>query len=113
MDDTVIAGLSAQLRDKSLLRQECFINGGWIGAEDTIAVTDPATGVVIANVPRLGASHVRTAIESAQTAQRSWGAKTAKERSIILRKWFTLMMENQEDLAQIMTAEQGKPLAES
>ncbi len=82
-------------------------------ARETIDVTNPANGNVIIAVPKLGTAETRHAIEAAEKAQKLWAAKTAKERSVILRKWHNLMMEHQEDLAQIMTAEQGKPLAES
>jgi len=103
------------LNDPSLLREACYINGEWVSAASgkTIAVTNPATGKTIAHVPSMGASETRKAIEAANEALKSWAAKTAKERAAILRKWYDLMMANQEDLAQIMTAEQGKPLAES
>src|SRR6185295_4114098 len=75
--------------------------------------TNPVNDEVICTVPKLGAAETKLAIEAAQSAQKDWARKTAKERAGILRKWFNLMMENQEDLAQIMTAEQGKPLVES
>jgi succinate-semialdehyde dehydrogenase/glutarate-semialdehyde dehydrogenase len=102
-----------ELNDKSLLRKQCYIDGKWVGGDATIDVTNPATGASIATVPRFGASETTRAIEAAGRAKPGWAAKTAKERAAILRRWFELMMENQEDLAQIMTAEQGKPLAES
>ncbi|MGE0847191.1 MAG: NAD-dependent succinate-semialdehyde dehydrogenase [Flavobacteriaceae bacterium] len=101
------------LNDKSLLREACYIDGKWVAGDKVIDVTNPATGAVIATVPSLGAAETRKAIEAAGKAQKAWAAKTGKERANILRKWFDLMMANQEDLAQIMTAEQGKPLAES
>ena len=102
-----------KLNDKSLLKEQCYINGEWVGAEETIDVTNPATGEVIATVPKMGAAETRKAIDAAYEAKKEWAARTAKERSAILRRWFDLQMENQEDLAQILTAEQGKPLAES
>ncbi len=102
-----------KLDDKSLLKEQCYINGEWVGASETIDVTNPATGEVIATVPKMGAAETRKAIEGAYAAKKEWAARTAKERSGILRRWFDLQMENQEDLAQILTAEQGKPLAES
>ncbi|MFA9421918.1 MAG: aldehyde dehydrogenase family protein, partial [Gammaproteobacteria bacterium] len=80
---------------------------------ETLAVTNPATGEVIAEVASCGTVETRRAIEAAQIAHIAWRNKTAKERSAVLRKWFNLMMENQEDLARILTAEQGKPLAEA
>ena len=101
------------LSDKSLLKDKCFIDGGWVAGEATIAVTNPADDGLIGFVPKLGAAETRRAIEAAQRAQKEWARRTAKERAGVLRKWFNLMMENQEDLARIMTAEQGKPLAES
>ncbi len=113
MDIAKSQALKDLLKDKSLLKQECYINGLWVSGDDVIDVTNPVDGRVIGHVPKLGKAETRTAIESAQKAQKLWARKTAKERGGILRKWFTLMMENQEDLAQILTAEQGKPLAES
>ena len=101
------------LKDKSLLKEKCYIDGKWVGGSVTIDVTNPVDESVIGTVPKLGAAEARTAILAAQRAQKDWAKKTAKERAAILRKWFNLMMESQEDLAQIMTAEQGKPLAEA
>jgi succinate-semialdehyde dehydrogenase/glutarate-semialdehyde dehydrogenase len=101
------------LSKPSLLKDKCYIDGAWVGSDARIAVTNPADDSVVGYVPKLGAAETRRAIETAQRAQKDWARKTAKERAAILRKWFTLMLENQEDLARIMTAEQGKPLAES
>jgi succinate-semialdehyde dehydrogenase / glutarate-semialdehyde dehydrogenase len=103
------------LRDSKLFQQLCFINGSWTGADsgETIDVTNPATGQKIGTIPKMGAVETRRAIEAAQKAYPAWRAKTAHERSIILRRWSDLLLENQEDLAILMTAEQGKPLAES
>ncbi len=101
-----------KLNDPSLLRTQSFINGQWVGGPDA-DVENPATGEVIAKVPHLGAKDATAAVEAADAAFKPWSRKLAKERSAILRKWFDLIMANQEDLAQIMTAEQGKPLAES
>jgi succinate-semialdehyde dehydrogenase/glutarate-semialdehyde dehydrogenase len=101
------------LKDKSLLKDKCYINGKWLGGSDVITVTNPVDESPIITVPKLGQKETRAAIEAAQAAQKGWAAKTARERSAILRKWFNLMMENQDDLGQIMTAEQGKPLAEA
>ncbi|MEN9784305.1 MAG: NAD-dependent succinate-semialdehyde dehydrogenase, partial [Pseudomonadota bacterium] len=103
------------LKDKSLFRQQCYIDGAWVDADDkaTITVVNPATGVPVGTVPKMGVTETRRAIEAANAAWPAWRAKTAKERSIILRKWFDLMMANQEDLAKLMTVEQGKPIAES
>ena len=96
------------LKDKSLLKDKCYIDGKWVGGDASIDVTNPATDDVIVSVPKLGAAETKRHRSGAERAQKIWGAKTAKERAGILRKWFNLMMENQEDLAQIMTAEQGK-----
>lgn len=103
------------LKDPSLFRQACCIGGEWVQAASgkTLAVRNPATGVVIGEVPALGAAETRQAIEAAARAFPAWRALLAKERSAILRRLFTLMLENTDDLATIMTAEQGKPLAES
>ncbi|MBN3846624.1 NAD-dependent succinate-semialdehyde dehydrogenase [Paraburkholderia sp. Ac-20342] len=103
------------LRDPSLLREACFIAGEWHAgdASSAIAVTNPANDLLIGTVPRLGATEVRHCIESARTALPAWSAKTGKERAAILRRWYELMLDNQDDLATIMTCEQGKPLAES
>jgi len=104
-----------KLKDPKLLRNQCYIDGQWVDADSgkTLAVTNPATGELLGTVPSVGAAETRRAIEAANAAWPAWRAKTAKERSAILRKWAELMMINQEDLAVIMTAEQGKPLSES
>ncbi|NNM70810.1 NADP-dependent succinate-semialdehyde dehydrogenase [Enterovirga sp. DB1703] len=103
------------LSDPKLFRQQCYVDGAWVDADGgaTIAVDNPSTGDVLGTVPKMGAAETRRAIEAAEAALPAWRARTAKERSQILRRWFDLMMANQEDLAAIMTAEQGKPLAES
>jgi succinate-semialdehyde dehydrogenase / glutarate-semialdehyde dehydrogenase len=103
------------LKDPSLFRQQCYINGQWADADSgkTIDVTNPATGEVLGTIPNMGTVETRRAIEAANAAWAGWRKKTAKERANILRKLFNLMMENQEDLAVLMTAEQGKPMAES
>ncbi|CAH2031874.1 NADP-dependent succinate-semialdehyde dehydrogenase [Trichlorobacter ammonificans] len=103
------------LSDPALLRQQCYLNGQWLHADTdgTIDVVNPADGRIIGTVPRMGTSETRRAIEAAHVAFPEWRARTAKERAAILRRWFELIMANQEDLAVIMTAEQGKPLAES
>jgi succinate-semialdehyde dehydrogenase/glutarate-semialdehyde dehydrogenase len=95
--------------------EKAYINGQWLEADNkaTISVTNPATGQVIGTVPNMGAAETRRAIDFANQALPAWRAKTAKERARILRKWFDLIMQNQESLAQLMTAEQGKPLEES
>src|SRR3954466_15205086 len=110
------AGLpSLPLKDPKLFREQCYIDGQWLGADSrkSFAVDNPATGETLGSVPDMGRAETRRAIEAAERAWPSWRDKTAKERAVILRKWFDLMMANQEDLAQIMTAEQGKPLSES
>jgi succinate-semialdehyde dehydrogenase / glutarate-semialdehyde dehydrogenase len=106
---------SLKLKDRTLFRQQCYVDGAWRNADSgkTLAVTNPATGEVLGTVPNMGAAETRHAVEAANAAWPAWRAKTAKERSAILRKWAELMMANQEDLAIIMTAEQGKPLTES
>ena len=101
-----------QLRDPSLLREQCYVGGAWVGDPAT-AVTDPATGEAIARVPRFGAAETRRAIDAAHAAFPAWARKTGKERARLLRAWFDLMMASREDLALIMTTEQGKPLAEA
>ena len=104
-----------ELKNKSLFRQECFVGGKWIKSisGETIDVDNPATQSSIGNVPKCGSSETETAINAANDAFQDWKNKTAKERSIILKKWHDLILENIEDLAHIMTVEQGKPLAES
>jgi len=106
---------SLNLKDPTLFREACYINGEWVGAgsNETIDVTNPASGELLGTIPKMGVDETRQAIEAANAAYPAWRAKTAKERASILRKWFDLMMENQEDLARIMTAEQGKPFKES
>ncbi len=104
-----------QLKDPSLFRQQAYINGEWCNADKggSHAVTNPATGETIGSVPLMGAAETKRAISAANDAWRQWRRKTAKERSIILRKWNDLMLANLDDLALIMTVEQGKPLAEA
>jgi succinate-semialdehyde dehydrogenase/glutarate-semialdehyde dehydrogenase len=106
---------SLELKDPTLFREACYIDGKWVGADSdqTVDVTNPASGDLLGTIPKMGADETRRAIEAANAAYPAWRAKTAKERATILRKWFDLMMENQEDLAKMMTAEQGKPLKES
>src|SRR5437660_1794818 len=104
-----------KLQDQKLFRQQCYIDGEWVDAYDraTVAVKDPASGETLGTVPKMGAEETRRAIEAADKALPAWRGKTAKERAQILRRWFDLMMANQDDLATLMTAEQGKPLTES
>jgi succinate-semialdehyde dehydrogenase/glutarate-semialdehyde dehydrogenase len=105
----------ATLKDRSLLREANYIDGEWIeiGAGRSITVTNPATGAVLGQVPSLGATETARAIAAAKRVQPTWRALTAKERAVKLRRLFDLMMANQDDLARIMTAEQGKPFAEA
>src|ERR1700704_5004375 len=106
---------AVQLKDMSLFRQQCYINGAWVDADNkaTLPVYNPADGVQIGTVPNMGAAETKRAIETANAAWLVGRAKTAKERAAVLRKWFDLIMANQEDLAVLMTVEQGKPLTES
>lgn len=101
-----------QLNDSTLLRDQCYLNGQWTGT-GVIPVLDPATGEELAKVPDLGAAETRQAIADAHTAFKTWRKTTAKERAIILRHCFDLMIEHKHDLAMIMTREQGKPLSEA
>ena len=104
-----------KLKNDALFRQQAFINGMWCDADnkETHEVLNPATGELIGTVPMMGAVETRRAIEAANKAQSTWSKKTGKERSSILRRWHTLIAENMEDLAVLMTQEQGKPLAEA
>ncbi|MFC7704603.1 NAD-dependent succinate-semialdehyde dehydrogenase [Plastorhodobacter daqingensis] len=102
------------LEDPELLRSACLIDGAWISGQGaTLAVTDPADGAVIAAVPALGAAETEQAISAAAAAFPAWAARPAKERSALLRRWFDLILAHADDLAAVMTAEQGKPLAEA
>ncbi|WP_296419496.1 NAD-dependent succinate-semialdehyde dehydrogenase [Pseudooctadecabacter sp.] len=106
--------MTLSLKNPALLREAARVGHRWIEANGKgIAVTNPATGDLIGHIPDLGADETREAIDAAAAAQKDWAKTTAKERSNVLRRWFDLMMANQEDLAQILTAEQGKPLAEA
>ena len=109
------AQTALSLQDPRLFRQQAYINSEWVDADNrsTFEVTDPADGSVLGHVPNMGAAETRRAIEAANAAWPAWRALTAKERATILRRWYELMLANQEDLANLMTAEQGKPLAES
>jgi len=113
--NTATDEVKTMLKDAGLFRQQCYINGEWIDADNkaTIPVKNPATGTILGSVPKMGTAETRRAIEAANAAWPAWRARTAKERGAILRKWFELLMANQEDLAKLMTAEQGKPLAEA
>lgn len=103
----------SQLKDPSLLKTDALVNGAWISNAARFAVIDPSNGQHLADVANLGIADAEKAIAAANAALPAWRNKTAKERSIILRKWFDLLMANQEDLGRIMTAEQGKPYAEA
>ena len=101
-----------KLNDATLLKERCYVGGEWIG-EPSDSVNNPATGETIARVPRFGAVETTDAIQKAEQAFPAWSRKTAKERSVLLRRWFDLIIANKEDIALLMTSEQGKPLAES
>jgi len=103
------------LKDPSLFRQAALVGENWIEADpkNAVEVSNPATGEIVGRVPKLGAAETRSAIETAARVQKEWAARTAKERSSTLRRWFELMIENKDDLGQILTIEQGKPLAEA
>src|SRR3546814_526595 len=110
MPDTLL-----KLADNGLLRRHCYVDGQWISADSgaLLDVHNPATGKLIAQVPLAGAAETRRAITAAQGALHSWRRKTAAERARLLLNWHQLMLQNQEDLARLMTLEQGKPLAEA
>jgi succinate-semialdehyde dehydrogenase/glutarate-semialdehyde dehydrogenase len=107
--------VAPKLKERAFFREQCYVDGAWVEADDksTITVVNPADGNIVGSVPRMGAAEARRAIEAANNAWPAWRAKTAKERAALLRKWYELMMQHQEDLAVLMTTEQGKPLAES
>ena len=107
--------MKMNIKDQSLFRQQCYIDGQWVDADsgETLEVNNPSSGSGIGTVPKMGASETERAVDAAELAFQSWRHRTAKERAAILRKLADLMMENQEDLAALMTIEQGKPLAES
>jgi len=115
MQTTTTAPTGVSLKDPKLFRQACYIDGAWAEPRPgaAINVDNPATGEVIGVVPRFGVAETRRAIEAAERALPEWRSRTGKERAAIIRRWFDLMMANQEDLARLMTIEQGKPLAES
>ncbi len=105
--------LKSLLKDPSLLAEKAYVNGKWVSGDSTFEVKNPARGDVIANVADLSRAQVADAVAGAEAAQKEWAKWTGKERAAVLRKWFDLMMENQDDLGTILTAEQGKPLAEA
>lgn len=104
-----------QLKDASLFRQQAYVDGAWIDADSgaTVKVDNPATGETLGTIPKLGRVETKRAIDAANRALPAWRALTAKERSAKLRRWYELMIENQDDLGRLMTLEQGKPLAEA
>ena len=109
------SNISSKLKNKSLIVSKGYINGSFTSgtSNKTFNVNDPSTGELIVELPDMGVSETKEAINAAHEAQKTWAAKTGKERSLILRKWYDLMMENKDDLAKILTAEMGKPLAEA
>jgi len=108
----VVKGIP-KLNDVALLHDQAYLNGVWLSGETTFDVVNPADGVTIASVANMGAAQAQAAIDAAHAALPAWSARTGKERAAIMRKWFDLMLENADDLAALMTAEQGKPLAEA
>jgi succinate-semialdehyde dehydrogenase / glutarate-semialdehyde dehydrogenase len=114
-DSRLAAAGGLRLEDQALLRQQCYVNGAWVDAPGraAIPVRNPATGAVLGSVPALDAAATERAVAAAHAAFPAWAAKTAKERATILRRWSDLILANAADLAKLMTAEQGKPLAES
>src|SRR5262245_50490746 len=115
METAVRHRVSKLIKDQDLFREACYIDGRWIASAggSSIPVDDPATGEIIGHVPKLGRTETKAAIDAAASAYPAWRARTGKERAALLCKWFDMMMANQEDLALLMTLEQGKPLAES
>ena len=106
------ASLRDRLKDPALLREQCYIDGAWVGTPE-FAVNNPATGAELIKIPQLSADDATRAVEAAERAFPAWAKLTAKQRSNILRKWFELIVANREDLALILTSEQGKPLSEA
>ncbi len=104
-----------QLRETMLFRQQCYIAGSWVDADSgaTATISNPATGEILGSIPEMGGTETRRAIEAAQSALPGWRALTAQGRATLLQRWFNLLLEHQEDLATLMTLEQGKPLAEA
>ena len=101
------------IKNKSLIINKCYVNGSWVGSEKILKVLNPANGNLISELPNFGKKETASAIDAAEVAFRSWSKLTAHERSKILKKWYDLVIENQDDLAIIMTTEQGKPLSEA
>ncbi len=115
MLDAPTQGPAVSLKDMKLFREQCYVDGAWIDADakGRIDVTNPANNALLGTVPKLGAAETRRAIDAASRAWPAWKAKTAKERAAVMRRWYELMMANADDLALLMTLEQGKPLAEA
>ncbi|MEO0394345.1 MAG: aldehyde dehydrogenase family protein, partial [Pseudomonadota bacterium] len=115
MDTIDTSHMRLKLNDPDLFRTKAYINGEWVaaGSGATFEVTNPATGEAIGTVPDMGPAETERAIDAAKEAWPAWRQKTAKERGAILQEWRRLMLDNQEDLARLMTLEQGKPLAEA
>lgn len=111
----VSSGVANELKDMRLFREACYVDGQWIQAHSgqTFEVDNPATQEILGKVPNCGAAETKEAIEAANRAFSAWSKTTAKERQIVLRKWYELILANQEDLAKLMTLEQGKPLTEA
>ncbi|MGH8800991.1 MAG: aldehyde dehydrogenase family protein, partial [Casimicrobiaceae bacterium] len=111
MPPDTIERSSLALHDPLLLRHQCYVDGKWSDADDggTLCVDDPATGLAVGTVPLCHGAETKRAIEAASRAYPGWRAKTARERSVMLRKWVDLMHANMDDLALILTSEQGKP----
>src|SRR3989441_8888954 len=109
------ATAAVELKDARLFREACYVDGQWVQAKSgaAINVDNPATGEIIGRVPKLGGAETKQAIEAADRAFSAWRKATARERAVVMRRWFDLMMANQDDLARLMTAEQGKPLGEA
>ncbi|TAN13256.1 MAG: aldehyde dehydrogenase family protein, partial [Burkholderiaceae bacterium] len=110
--DTRVTPL-ATLKDPTLFKTDSYINGRWIKGKRRFDVTDPATGQLLADVADLGPKETQVAIDAANAAWPAWRDLTAKERHGVMMKWFHLLMEHQEDLARLMTAEEGKPMKEA
>ena len=115
MSQATVTTTGVILTDPKLFRQACYVGGTWVSARsgETISVDNPATGEIVGTVPKLGAAETREAIEAAERALPAWRRKTGKERAAVLREWSDLMLQHQDDLARLMTIEQGKVFTES
>ena len=105
--------MSIELKDPSLIKTQSYINGEWVDSGGSLEVRNPANGEIVATVGTVGAAETEQAIAAADAAMQDWQRRSAKERSDVLKAWYNLIMANQQDLAVLMTAEQGKVLAES